>query len=69
MAVPIAAGPSFGSPAQLFQTAVTPNVTPLRTHYVPSRDGQRFLISAAAAEQRPIVTITVVLNATAAFKP
>src|SRR6478736_6209725 len=43
MAVSVGAGPSFGVPKPLFQTRVPAGVTPNRTHFVPSRDGQRFL--------------------------
>jgi hypothetical protein len=42
-------------------------VSSQRTHYVPSNDGQRFLISTPIVEPAP-TTITVVLNATAGFK-
>jgi len=42
-------------------------VSSQRTHYVPSTDGQRFLISTTVAEQAP-TPITVVLHATARFK-
>ena len=45
MAVPVGAGPSFGIPKPLFQTRVPAGVTANRTHYVPSRDGQRFLVA------------------------
>jgi len=60
MAVTVGAGPSFGIPELLFQTQVTAGVTPNRTHYVPSRDGRRFLVNTAL----DIVAspITVVLN-------
>jgi eukaryotic-like serine/threonine-protein kinase len=43
MAVSVGAGPSFGLPKTLFQTRVQPGVAHNRMHYVPSRDGQRFL--------------------------
>jgi serine/threonine protein kinase/Tol biopolymer transport system component len=68
MAVPVGPGPSFGSPKALFQTTVRAGVSPQRTHYVPSRDGQRFLIAAPVGEQAPTMSITVVLNATAVLK-
>jgi Tol biopolymer transport system component len=67
MAVPVTPGPSFGEPRQLFQTHVPGSVNQLRTHYVPSRDGQRFLINTQAADLPP-VSITVVLNWTAGLK-
>jgi hypothetical protein len=38
-----------------------------RTHYVPSRDGQRFLINTPTGDPA-IVPITVVLNWAAALK-
>jgi hypothetical protein len=66
MAVPVGAGPSFGIPKLLFQTRVPTGVTANRTHYVPSRDGQRFLVDVATdAVASPI---TVVLNWTATLK-
>jgi serine/threonine protein kinase/Tol biopolymer transport system component len=68
MAVSVGPGRSFGVPKALFQTAVPAGVNSQRTHYVPSRDGQRFLISTLAAEQAPTMSITVVLNATAALR-
>jgi Tol biopolymer transport system component len=66
MAVPVAAGPSFGIPKSLFQTHVHPGVTALRTHYVPSRDGQRFLVNVAT--NTVASPITVVVNWTALLK-
>jgi len=66
MAVAVNAGPSFGIPQPLFQTRVPEGVTANRTHYVPSRDGQRFLVNMATdAVTSPI---TVVLNWTAGLK-
>jgi len=63
MAVAVGAGPSFGIPKPLFQTRVPTGVTANRTHYVPSRDGQRFLVNTASdAVASPI---TVVVNWTA----
>ena len=63
MAVAVGAGPSFGIPKPLFQTRVPAGVTANRTHYVPSRDGQRFLVNTATdAVASPI---TVVINWTA----
>ena len=67
MAVSVGSGPSFGTPQALFQTRVVVGVNPLRTHYVPSRDGQRFLINTQAADPAP-VPITVVLNWQAGLK-
>ena len=61
MAVPVGAGPSFAVPKMLFQTQVPEGVTSRRTHYVPSRDGQRFLINAQSGDASPN-PITVVLN-------
>ena len=68
MAVTVGPGPSFGRPTRLFQTPVPAGVNSQRTHYVPTGDGQRFLISAPVADQAPTMSITVVLNATAALK-
>ena len=61
MAVSVRRGPSFGVPQPLFQTRVPGLVTSFRTNYVPSRDGQRFLINTQDADPAP-VPITVVLN-------
>ena len=66
MAVQVGAGPSFGIPKPLFQTQVRPGVTTYRTHYVPSLDGQRFLVNAAI--DTPPSPITVVVNWTATLK-
>jgi Tol biopolymer transport system component len=63
MAVSVGAGPSFGIPKPLFQTHVPPGVTALRTHYVPNRDGQRFLVNVAT--DTVASPITVVVNWTA----
>jgi Tol biopolymer transport system component len=52
----------FAPPHVLFQTRVPmgpPN--PLRTHYVPAADGQRFLINTQTGEAMP-TPITIVLN-------
>jgi len=38
-----------------------------RTHYVPSRDGQRFLVNTQSGDPSP-TPITVVLNWTAGLK-
>jgi eukaryotic-like serine/threonine-protein kinase len=66
MAVSVGAGPSFGIPKPLFQTRVPAGVTANRTHYVPSRDGQRFLVNMVLdAVASPI---TVVHNWTATLK-
>ena len=60
MAVAVGDGPTFGVPKPLFQTRVAAGVTANRTHYVPSSDGQRFLVNVASdAVTSPI---TVVLN-------
>jgi Tol biopolymer transport system component len=66
MAVTVGAGPSFGIPTPLFQTKVQPGVMALRTHYEPSRDGQRFLVN-TALDSAPS-PITVVLNWTSMLK-
>ena len=67
MAVLVAAGPSFDVPKLLFQTRVPAGVTANRTHYVPSRDGQRFLVNTQSGDPSP-TPITVVLNWTAGSK-
>jgi serine/threonine protein kinase len=67
MAVSVGAGPSFAVPRILFQTRVPEGVTSRRTHYVPSRDGQRFLIDTQSGDALPN-PITVVLNWQAELK-
>jgi serine/threonine protein kinase/Tol biopolymer transport system component len=66
MAVAVGAGPSFAIPKLLFQTHVPAGVSPNRTHYVPSRDGQRFLVNIAV--EAPVSPITVVINWTSGLK-
>jgi serine/threonine protein kinase len=61
MAVAVGPGPAFGVPHSLFQTGVPGGVTSARTHYVPSRDGQRFLVNTESGDPAP-TPITVVLN-------
>ena len=61
MAVSVGAGPSFAVPKLLFQTRVPEGVTSRRTHYVPSRDGRRFLINTQTGDALPN-PITVVFN-------
>ena len=61
MAVSVGAGPSFAVPKLLFQTRVPEGVTSRRTHYVPSRDGRRFLINTQTDDALPN-PITVVFN-------
>jgi serine/threonine protein kinase/Tol biopolymer transport system component len=60
-AVEVGAGPSFAVPKTLFQTRVPEGVTSRRTHYVPSRDGERFLVNTQNLDASPN-PITVVLN-------
>ena len=67
MAVSVGAGPSFDVPKPLFQTRAPVGIDPIRTNYVPSRDGQRFLINTQSGDQVP-TPITVVLNWTAGLK-
>jgi Tol biopolymer transport system component/predicted Ser/Thr protein kinase len=67
MTVSVGAGPSFGIPVPLFQTRVPAGVSANRTHYVPSRDGKRFLVNTLSGDPSP-TPITVVLNWTAALK-
>jgi serine/threonine protein kinase len=61
MAVSVGAGPSFAVPKVLFQTRAPEGVTSRRTHYVPSRDGERFLVNTQSSDALPN-PITVVLN-------
>jgi hypothetical protein len=67
MAVSISAGPIFDIPKPLFQTRVRAGVNAIRTNYVPSGDGRRFLVNTQSGEPPP-VPITVVLNWTAGLK-
>lgn len=67
MAVGVGPGPSFGAPTELFPVRVAGGVSSQRTHYVPSRDGRRFLINTPTGDAA-MVPITVVLNWTAALK-
>jgi len=67
MAVAVGPGPSFGVPKALFQTRVAEGVTAYRSHYVPTRDGQRFLITTQTSDP-PQASITVVLNWQAGLK-
>ena len=66
MAVVVGVGPSFGIPKPLFQTRVSAGVTANRAHYVPGRDGQRFLVNVGLEAQAS--PITVVVNWTALLK-
>jgi serine/threonine protein kinase len=61
MAVSVGAGQSFDVPKLLFQTRVPEGVTSRRTHYVPSRDGRRFLVNTQTGDTLPN-PITVVFN-------
>jgi len=61
MAVGIGPGPSFGAPTALFPVRVAGGASSQRTHYVPSRDGQRFLINTPTGDSA-MMPITVVLN-------
>jgi Tol biopolymer transport system component len=67
MGVPVTVGPSFGVPKSLFQTQVPSGMNSINLHYVPSRDGRRFLVNTQIGEPTP-TPITVVLNWTAALK-
>ena len=68
MAVPVSSGAApFGVPRPLFQTEVHAGVNLSRTHYVPSRDGTRFLVHTRSRDLVP-VPITVVLNWQAGLK-
>jgi len=67
MTVSVGAGPSFEVPKLLFQTRVPAGVTANRTHYVPSRDGRRFLVNTQTGDPSP-TPVTVVLNWTAGLK-
>jgi Tol biopolymer transport system component len=67
-AIPVSGGTSpFSIPKPLFQTGVTVGVSAGRTHFVPSGDGQRFLINTQVSEPS-LDPITIVLNWTAGLK-
>jgi Tol biopolymer transport system component len=66
MAVEVRPGPSFGIPRILFQTQVQGGVSSNRMHYVPARDGRRFLINTQTSAS--ITPITVVMNWVNALK-
>jgi Tol biopolymer transport system component len=66
MAVAVGTGPSFGIPKALFESRTAGVVTANRTQYVPSRDGQRFLVNMST--DTPVSPITVVFNWTATLK-
>ena len=54
MAVPVSSGAKpFGLPRRLFQTDVHPGVSLLRTRYVPSQDGTRFLVHTRSRDLGP----------------
>ncbi len=63
MAVSVSGGASFqaGIPQALFPLRILSEVNPFRFHYVPARDGRRFLVNTLQAEVTPS-PITVVLN-------
>ena len=67
MAVPVNAGSPFGVPKVLFQTQVPVGVNSLNLHYVPSRNGSRFLLNTEIGEPAPN-PITVVLNWASALR-
>jgi Tol biopolymer transport system component len=61
MFVTVGPNRSFGTPKELFQTRVPAGITHLRTHYVPNRDGSRFLVDTQVGDPAP-TPITIVLN-------
>jgi hypothetical protein len=67
MAVAVGTGPVFRVPKALFQTRVPPGVSPIRTNYVPTRDGKRFLVNTLSGDAAP-APITIVLNWQAGLK-
>jgi hypothetical protein len=58
---------TFGYPRLIFQTQVPEGVHLYRTHYVPNRDGSRFLVNTQTGESAP-TSITVVQNWTELLK-
>jgi Tol biopolymer transport system component len=67
MAAAVGPGPSFDAPKSLFQTKAVPGSIGFRTHYIPSRDGRRFLVNTKSSDAAP-ASITVELNWTAGLK-
>jgi len=67
MAVSVSNGPTFGTPRALFQTRIAAGVSPARSHYIPSRDGQSFVVNTQSGDAA-LTPITVVLNWTADLK-
>ena len=67
VSVAVRPGPSFDVPKALFQTRVPVGVSANRMHYVPSHDGQRFLVNTQNTEMQQ-TPITVVLNWVAGLK-
>jgi Tol biopolymer transport system component len=68
MAVPVemsgGASPVLGSPQALYATRIGPPVQPIsRPYYVPSADGQRFLMS--LVDEAPASPIEIILNVNA----
>lgn len=59
MAVAVKPGPTFGLPTALFQTQVPVGVRGNRTHYVPGRDGRRFLFNIALDSPTPPINVIV----------
>jgi dipeptidyl aminopeptidase/acylaminoacyl peptidase len=67
MAVAVGPGPSFDVPKPLFQTRTVTGPIGVRMHYVPSRDGRRFLVNTQSGNAAPR-PITVELNWTAELR-
>jgi Tol biopolymer transport system component len=67
MAVAVGSGPSFDVPRPLFQTRAVTGSTGFRMHYVPSRDGRRFLVNTQSGDGAP-APIMVELNWTAGLR-
>jgi eukaryotic-like serine/threonine-protein kinase len=67
MAAAVGPGPSFDVPKPLFQTRPVTGSTGARMHYVPSRDGRRFLVNTQNGDAAP-APITIELNWTAGLR-
>jgi hypothetical protein len=67
MVIPIGSDGPTGVPKALFQTKVAAGINGFRRHFVPSRDGHRFLINTLTEDPTPN-PITVVVNWTSALK-
>jgi len=61
MQVAVQTGQRFNgaAPKPLFKTTIPNTVNPYRTDYVPTADGQRFLMKVPVKEPAPVITVVV----------